>query len=101
MRYEYLPEILGKLMLSFERYGEAYTDLQPIEQQVRGLLEKTGPDNLVYDPCLRSLMRILRTAKLHSWCGQLIYLRVLGDVANAQGKSIPKHPGEHYLDVLP
>ncbi|MBC7920350.1 MAG: hypothetical protein H7Z75_04600 [Ferruginibacter sp.] len=99
VRYGYVPAILQKLILTFERYGGEFPELGPIEGQVRALTEQTGPTDLTLYPCLRSLMGILRTAQLRSRCGRLLYLRVLGDVAHAQGKAIPKHPGEDYLDI--
>ena len=98
-RYGYVPAILQKLTLTFERNRGEFPELGPIERQVRTLTEKTGQTDLTLYPCLRSLMDILRAAQLQSRCGRLLYLRVLGDVAHAQGKAIPKHLGEDYLGV--
>jgi hypothetical protein len=99
-RYGYVPEILRKLAFTFQRYSEAYPELKPIKWQMQPLLESTARDSDARYASLLSLMQILRNARTQSRCAQLLYLRVLGDVAHAQGKSIPRYAGEDYLGLL-
>jgi len=94
-----VPGILNKLQLTFEQHTITQKELNPIQQQIAGLLEQFPPAQQSCYPCLRNLMRILRKVQLQSETGRLLYLRVLCDVAQAQGKPLPKHPGTTYLDL--
>lgn len=89
--------VLQKLTATFERYREEIPELGLIEQAWRTQLEKAGPG----EPAgILPLMRILRRVRQQSECGRLLYIRVLGDLAHANGKAVPRHAGDFYVEDL-